>query len=435
MAKIVLIGAGSGFGSRLSVDILSFPELQDSTIALVDIDQEAVDGVSRFVQRVVDHHKLPAKVIGSTDRRQVLEGADHVVTAIAVGGPAYNGVPYFYEIDIPAQYGVHQQVGDTIGPGGVLRTLRTAPEMMAICRDMEELCPNALLLNYTNPMAMLSWIMSEASAVQNVGLCHSVQGTHHQLAGYIGVPANEITHWVAGINHMSWFLQFDRKGEDLYPRLFEAMEDPEIYAKDTVRFEIMKHFGYFVTESTRHMSEYVPYFGKREELRTEFGLPPRKPDKEGGRAQRFWQQDVPDAGSVDEDALKLHRSGEYASSIINAVETNTLFRFNGNVPNEDIISNLQFGCSVEVPCMTDGSGVRPCNVGTLPTQLAALNQSNIAVQQLTVEAVLERDLNKARMATLLDPLTAAVCSAAEARDMFNQMVEAEKSWLEGYWPV
>ena len=431
MAKIVLIGAGSGFGSRLSVDILSFPDLQDSTIALVDINQEAVDGVSRFVQQVVDHHKLPAKVIGSTDRREVLEGADHVVVAIAVGGPAYNGVPYFYEIDIPAQFGVSQQVG----PGGILRTMRTAPEMLDICRDIEELCPDALLLNYTNPMAMLSWIMSEATAVRNVGLCHSVQGTHHQLAGYIGIPAGEITHWVAGINHMSWFLQFDRKGEDLYPKLFEAMEDPEIYAKDNVRFEIMKHFGYFVTESTRHMSEYVPYFRKREDIYEEFKCASPTPSMDGGQAHRIWQDDIPEGGDVEKDALQLRRSGEYASRIMHSVYTDTLFRFNGNVMNDGIIGNLPFGCCVEVPCMTDKCGVNPCVIGDLPTQLAYLNTTNVAVQQLTVEAVLEQDLEKAYQACLLDPLTSAVCSLSEIRSMFNELLEAEQPWLKPFFEM
>ena len=340
MAKIVLIGAGSGFGSRLSVDILSFPEFQDSTIALVDINAESAEGVRRFVQSVVDHHSLPAQVVAATDRREVLEGADFVVTAISVGGPAYNGVPYYYEIQIPQSYGVSQQVGDTVGPGGVFRTLRSAPEMLAICHDMEELCPDALLLNYTNPMAMLTWIMTEGSSIRNIGLCHSVQGTHNQLAGYIGLPSDEITDWVGGINHMSWFLRFERDGQDLYPLLFQAAEDEEIYGRDRVRFEILKHFGYFVTESTRHMSEYVPYFRKTPELMEQFGLDHREPQKDGTAAKRFWQQDVPDAGSIDEDALQLKRSGEYASRIMHACYTDTLFRFNGNVRNDSLITNL-----------------------------------------------------------------------------------------------
>lgn len=430
MAKIVLIGAGSGFGSRLSLDILSFEAFQDAHLALVDINPTAMEGVRHFVQRVVDYHKLPAQVTATTDRREALEGADFVVLSISVGGPAYNGVPYWYEVEIPKKYGVKQSVADTINPGGVFRTLRSAPEMLAICRDMEELCPDALMLNYTNPMAMLTWIMSEGSSIRNIGLCHSVQGTHGQLCGYIGEPKDEVTSWVAGINHMSWFLKFEKDGVDLYPRLFEAAENPDIFAKDNVRFEIMKHFGYFVTESTRHMSEYVPYFRKREDIYEEFKLSSPEPDRDGTQAHRIWQDDIPEGGDVEKDALQLRRSGEYASSIMHAVYTDTLFRFNGNVLNEGIIGNLPYGCCVEVPCMTDKSGVNPCVVGDLPSQLAYLNISNIAVQQLTVEAVLERDLKKAYHACLLDPLTAAVCSAAEIRAMFDEMVAAEREWLK-----
>ncbi len=438
MPKIVLVGAGSGFGSRLSVDILSFPELQDCTLALVDIKPEATTGITRFVERVVEHHSLPARVIGTTDRREVLQDADFVVISIAVGGPAYNGAPFYHEVEIPRKYGVDQAVADTVGPGGIFRTLRTAPEMLALCRDMAELCPDALVLNYTNPMAMLTWAMSEGSAIRNVGLCHSVQGTHGQLAGYMGLRPDEVRSWVAGINHMSWFLRLERatgeeQGEDLYPLLLEAMEDPETYAKDRVRFEVLRHFGYFVTESTPHMSEYVPYFRRTAELREQFGLRSRKPERDGTGARRFWMDDSPGGTSVDADALQLKRSNEYASGIIHACWANTLFRFNGNVMNRGIISNLTPGCCVEVPCLVDGTGVNPCTVGPLPAQLAALNQANIAVQQLTVEAVLEGDLDKARMAVQLDPLTAAVCTLAEARAMFDELLEADWPWLEGYY--
>ncbi len=435
MAKIVLIGAGSGFGSRLSVDILSFPEFQDAELALVDINAEAAEGVRGFVQRVVDYHKLPAKVSATTDRREALEGADFVVISIAVGGPAYNGVPFYYEIEIPRKYGIKQSVADTITPGGVFRTLRSAPEMLAICHDMEELCPDALLLNYTNPMAMLTWIMSEGSCIRNIGLCHSVQGTHGQLCGYIGEASSDVTSWVAGINHMSWFLRFEKDGVDLYPRLFDAANDPETYAKDNVRFEIMKHFGYFVTESTRHMSEYVPYFRKREDIYEEFKCASPTPSMDGGQAHRIWQDDIPEGGDVEKDALQLRRSGEYASRIMHSVYTDTLFRFNGNVMNDGIIGNLPFGCCVEVPCMTDKCGVNPCVIGDLPTQLAYLNTTNVAVQQLTVEAVLEQDLEKAYQACLLDPLTSAVCSLSEIRSMFNELLEAEQPWLKPFFEM
>jgi alpha-galactosidase len=437
MPKIVLIGAGSGFGSRLSVDILSYPELQDSDLCLVDIVPERAEGVAKFVRRVVEHHNLPTRVHATADRREVLEGADYVIVSIAVGGPAYNGVPYYYEVVIPAKYGIKQQVADTVGVGGVFRALRCAPVMMDICRDMQELCPKALMINYTNPMAMLCWAMYETAPIDVIGLCHSVQGTHNQLAGYMGIPADEIFHWVAGINHMSWFLRLERKGsshargEDLYPLLREVAKNPEIVAKDRVRFEIFKHFGYFVTESSRHMSEYVPWFRKRDDIMKEFDLDVRQPTKDGTSAKRFWEEDIPDGGNVDIDALALRRSKEYASGIIHAIETDTLFRFNGNVRNGGIITNLPPRACVEVPCLVDASGIRPCYVGELPTQLAAMNMSNIVVQQLTVEALLERDLNKAFMACCLDPHAAAVCSLAEIRSMFDEMVDALTPWL-GY---
>ena len=430
MARIALIGAGSGFGGRLSTDILSFPELRDGTIALVDINQEAVNTVAGFVRQVVEAHGAPTKIEATTDRREALDGADYVVVAISVGGPAYNGVPFFHEIDIPRKYGVSQQIGDTLGPGGVFRTLRTAPEMIAICADMEELCPDAWLINYTNPMAMLTWAMDEASPVKKVGLCHSVQGTAWQLSNYIGAPFEEMTYWVGGINHMSWFLQLERAGEDAYPALRDALEDPETFKKDPVRFEVMRHFGYFVTESTPHMSEYVPYFRKRPDIMERFDLHQSTPEEKPSRPYGHWRNDKAFSKEAAQEAAKQGPSNEYASRIIHSIETNTLYRFNGNVRNEGLILNLPYGCCVEVPCMTDACGVRPCAVGELPVQLAALNNANVVVQQLTVEAVLEHDLEKAFMAVALDPLTAAVCSLAEARAMFDEMVGALTPWLE-----
>lgn len=428
MANIALIGAGSGFGGRLSVDILSFPELRDSTIALVDINQDAVDAVGGFVRRVVDAHGCGAHVLATTERREALDGADYVVVAISVGGPAYDGVPYYYEIEIPKTYGVSQRIGDTVGPGGIFRALRSAPEMLAICVDMQELCPDALLINYTNPMAMLTWVMNEGTAIRNVGLCHSVQGTAHQLAGYIGAQPEEMGCWVAGINHMSWFLELRRNGEDAYPALWEALEDPEVFAKDTVRFEIMRHFGYFVTESTAHMSEYVPYFRKRPELLEQYHLDYRSPSPEAP-AHRRWEKEERLGEEAARKAAAEGPSNEYASRIIHSIETNTLYRFNGNVANDGLIANLEPGCCVEVPCLTDATGIRPCAIGELPPQLAGLNQSNVVVQRLVTESVLERDLDKAFMAMALDPLTAAVCSLPEIRAMFDEMVAAEEPWL------
>lgn len=430
MAKIVIIGAGSGFGQRLSLDIMAYPELHNGTICLVDINPDHLTPVVEFVEKAAEVNNVPMKIEGSVDRREVLEGADYVITAISVGGPAYDGAPYYHEVMIPRSYGIDQSVADTVSPGGIFRTLRTAPVMMDICRDVEELCPDALVLNYTNPMAMLCWILNETTNLRIVGLCHSVQGTSKQLAKYIGAPYEEISYWVAGINHMSWFLKFGWNGEDAYPLLWKAMEDPEVYKTNTVRFDIMRHFDYFVTESTRHMSEYVPYYRRTAETMKEFGLESRNPNKEvvdGGRwrtrSEKIQKQ------LAGEEPIVLRRSHEYASNIIYSCETNDPVRINSNVRNNGIITNLPDDCCVEVPCLVDNTGVRPCSVGALPTQLAALNNSNVVVQELTAQAVLERDLRKAYYALLLDPLTAGICTTAQIKSMFDEMVAAEGDLL------
>ncbi|HPD14141.1 MAG TPA: alpha-galactosidase [Planctomycetota bacterium] len=431
MANVVIIGAGSGFGKRLSLDILAHEALRTGSIALVDINEESARHVAEWVQALVRQLGAPVEVRWATDRREVLPGADYVVVAIAVGGRAYAGSPYYDEVMIPAEYGVEQSVADTVGVGGVFRTLRTAPEMLRICRDMEELCPDALLINYTNPMAMLCWAMNEATGIEVVGLCHSVQGTSEQLARYINKPFGEMRFWVAGINHMAWFLQLEWNDADAYPLLFEAAENPEIRAKDPVRFEILRQFGCFVTESSTHMSEYVPYFRKRRELWEPFGLKERRPAREVTGSRWDWQDPDFLAQVRGEKPIEVKASHEYASGIMNGIESGAPFRFNGNVANDGIITNLPPECVVEVPCFADREGVHPCVIGELPTQLAALNLSNIVVQDLTVQAALEGDREKAIHACMLDPLTAAVCSLAEIRTMCDRLFEAEKHLL-GY---
>lgn len=431
MRKIVFIGAGSGFGQRLSHDILAHEELRDCHLALVDIEERRLQGVLEFVEELIGKHNLPATVEATSDREEVLAGADYVIISVAIGGPAYDGVPYYHEVRIPAKYGVYQEVADTVGPGGVFRTLRTAPEMIRIARDVQRLCPRAWILNYTNPMAMLTWLMNKVADVNLVGLCHSVQGTAAQLAGYMGVPYEELRYWVGGINHMSWFLELKRNGEDMYPRLREVMDDPETWQKDPVRFEILRHFGYFVTESTRHMSEYVPYFRKSRELMEKFDLNLREPAEVAVDRRWEWLQDIK-RQLVESEDHHLKSSGEYASYIIRAIETNQPFRFNGNVRNGGLISNLPPECCVEVPCLVDGTGVRPCAIGALPAQLAALNMSNVAVQQLAVEACLEKSREKAYYATALDPLTAGQCDLDQIRAMFDEMWEADAPWLGEY---
>ena len=422
MTKVVIIGAGSQFGGKLSRDILAFPALQEgAVIALCDTDAEKLARVAHYVQRIIDGHHLPARVESSTDRRALLEGADFVVASISVGGPAYAGFPFTTELNLPFEkYGLSQSVADTIGVGGIFRFLRTAPVQLAICRDMEELCPDALLLNYTNPMAMLTWLHSAASKIANVGLCHSVQGTSHELARYLGVPDAELTYQVAGINHQAWFLKLRHGKEDLYPRLRACLDDPETLGRDRVRFEMLRFFDYFVTESTKHCSEYHPYFRRTAELRERYGL-----DQWTASEQENVRQWTPD----DAPLPTLELSGEYAAEIIHAMETGKPFAFNGNVMNTGLIDNLPTGCCVEVPCLTDRTGVHPCHIGALPPPLAHLNLSNIAVQELAVRAVLERDRRLAMQACLLDPLTRSVLSLEDTQALFEEIWTAEAELL------
>ncbi len=432
MSKIVIIGAGSGFGGKLSVDILSREPLRDSTISLCDIDEQSAGDVAAYVQRVVDANDLPAKIEWGVDRQRLLEGADFVITSVSVGGPAYWGVPYAHEIHIPAKYGVDQRIGDTVGPGGVFRFLRTAPVQLEFCRDIEQICPNALLLNYTNPMAMLTWLHSTRTSVSNVGLCHGVQHTSNVLAKIIGADYEDCEFYVAGINHLAWFLEFTHNKQDAYPKLRQIIEDPKQLAKhkkELVRFDVVKHFGYFCTEGVNHDSEYMPYFRRTQELRDHYDLDSKsvqmtRPDYDEPRP---W---LKDSGVEEcEDSLKLTQSQEYASGIMEAIVTNQPFKFNGNVMNTGLITNLPQGCCVEVPCLADAHGLHPCYVGDLPPQCAAIDRSNIAVQELAVRAAVEHDKEAAFQAVALDPLTAAVLPLDKIRDMFDEMWEAEKEYL------
>ena len=431
MTKIVIIGAGSGFGSRLSVDIMSREALQDATIALCDIHPGRLGQVTSYVERTVEKYGLPTKVISSTDRRKLLPGADFVITSVAVGGGAYWGEPYRSEIEIPHKYGIYQTVADTVGVGGIFRFLRTGPVQHQFFRDMEELCPDAYVLNHTNPMAMLTWLHSVDSTVRNVGLCHSVQGTTQQLAGIAGVDYDQVHHFVAGINHQAWVLELRRGNEDLYPAIWKSLDDSEFLEREPVRIEMMRHFGCFVTESSRHNAEYLPYFMRTPELLERFRITPREVPMEPRRV-REWQAD----GQGSEPPVgELRRSQEYTTGIIEAMLTNTPFRFNGNVMNTGLIPNLPDGCCVEVPCMVDANGVNPCYVGALPAQLAALNMSNVAVQELAVQAVLERDREAAFWACAVDPLTSAVLSLDKIREMFEELWDAVEPHLKWFDPT
>jgi alpha-galactosidase len=425
MPKIAMIGAGSVvFAQRLVTDLLSWPELEDSTIALMDVDATRLELIGGLADCLIREQQLPARIEPTTDRRAALDGADYVIVMIQVGGV----LAVRPDVEIPFRHGVDQAVGDTLGPGGVFRGLRTIPVLLDICRDMAELCPRALLINYSNPMAMSCWAIAAATPIKAIGLCHSVQGTSRQLAAYVGAPYDEIAYWVAGINHQAWFLRFDWCGADAYPLLREAMADPETYAKDRVRFEVMRHFGYFVTESTRHTSEYVPYFRRTRELVERFAPPwGRDYTLYVERQERYY--DAVRRQVAGDDPIPTDRTHEYSSYIVHSIQTNAPLRINANVPNTGLIPNLPTGACVEVPCLVDNTGIHPCYVGDLPAQCAALNRTNVNVQQLAVQAALTGDREAVYRAIALDPLTASVLSLDEARQMTDELFAASEPWL------
>jgi alpha-galactosidase len=434
MPKIAFVGAGSiVFARNLMGDILSYSELQGSTLSLMDIDEERLDRVATAGEQLIEHNDVEATIETTTDRRETLEGADYVLNMIHVGGRE----PFENEIRIPQEYGVNQAVGDTLGPGGVFRFLRTAPVMLDLARDMEEVCPDALLLNYTNPMAMLCWAVDEATDVDIIGLCHSVQHTAEAVSDYADVPKDELDYWVAGINHMAWFLEAEHDGESIYPALHEAMEDPETYRRDNVRFDILRHFGSFVTESSNHMSEYVPYFRTEEETIEEYTIEEEFDDylvdwMPTGYYFEHWCDYQQEAREMDPSEIdpEIERSEEYGSRIIHSMEAGERRRMNVNVRNDtDAIANLGDDTCVEVPCLVDGQEVHPCSVGELPAQLVALNRSNTSVQRLAVQAALEHDQEALRQAVKLDPLTSAACTLAEIDEMVDDLLSANAAYL------
>jgi alpha-galactosidase len=440
MPKITLIGAGSVvFTRNLCSDILLTPALQESTITLMDIDSERLAQAKALVQAIVERRKLRAKVEATTDQREAVRNADYVVTTFQQGGLD----AYALDIEIPLKYGVGQCVGDTLGPGGVFRALRTIPVLLELCHNMNEAAkPDALLLNYVNPMAANCWAVAKATGRPHVGLCHSVQGTSEMLAGWIDVPYEEVNFICAGINHQAFFLQFRRGDTDLYPLLWEAIQKDEIYGQEPVRIELMKHFGYFVTESSGHASEYVPYFRKSGQMIEEELVPHFTSERDywfdygrtGGYLRHCLSRLEKSKGDYEEliagdKPLPTQRTHEYGSYIMEAMETNQPARINGNIPNRGLITNLPEGCCVEVACLVDASGVQPTVVGDLPPQLAGLNRTNINVQELIVEAALTGSTEAVHHAVMLDPLTGAICTLPQIRAMVGEMLEAQRRWL------
>jgi alpha-galactosidase len=433
MARIVFIGAGSlGFTRGLVRDILTFPLLRDSTLVLMDINRERLDFAKRAVEGIIEKGKYPAKVFATMDRREALKDADVVLVTILAGAIEV----WRHDIEIPKKYGVDINVGDTRGPSGILRALRTIPVMLGICRDMEELCPEAFMLNYTNPMAMLCRAMQRESHIRLTGLCHSVQGTAEMLAKWINATMDEITYVCAGINHQAWYIQYKKNGKDAYPMIRKALERKEIYEEEIVRNEMFLHLDYYVTESSGHNSEYNWWFRKRPDLIEKYcihstGWNPGEYAyilNEYLRTERTWKDEV--KKWFDDGApIPLERGKEYAAYIINALRGGEAFEFNGNMPNTGIITNLPNGACVEVPVVANKRGFNPIHVGVLPPQCAALNNISVAVEEMAVEAALTGDPRLVLQAICYDPLTAAVLSLAEIKKMVGEMLQENKDYL------
>ncbi|NLM41423.1 MAG: alpha-galactosidase [Firmicutes bacterium] len=427
--KVSIIGAGSMFTRALAVDILTIEGLDGGVFALVDIDAGRLELARQLVEMAVAKTGKNWQVIASTDRREVIGDSDFVINQIEVSGLATVRLDY----EIPLKYGVKQCIGDTLGPGGLFKTLRTLPPWLEIVRDIEDLAPNAIILNYTNPMSAVVLATTRVTDLPIVGLCHSVQGSSKQLADMLEVPYEELKWECAGINHMAWFTTLEHKGRDMYPVLKEKAKDPEFLARDPVRLDAMLYLGAFVTESSGHFSEYIPYYRKRQDLI----------DKHCGQGYNgetgFYANNWPtwrarndreiQAFVSGEKEFTLQRSHEYAAVIIEAVFKNEPRVIYGSVKNTGLIENLPQDGIVEVACLINRNGINPCYFGRLPEHLAALNRSNMAFFELAVEAVLQKDREMAMRALMVDPLTAAVCSLGEIKAMFDELFEAQRDYI------
>ncbi len=434
MAKITFIGAGSlGFTRKLARDILTFPLLRDATLSLMDIDAERLEFAHKSVQRIVDLSDAPARVEATMDRAEALQDADVVLVTVLA-----NGVDVWrHDIEIPKKYGVDTNIGDTRGPSGIFRALRTIPLMVNIARDMERYCPDATMLNYTNPMAMLCRAMQRETSIQLTGLCHSVQGTAEMLAGWIGAPMEEITYTCAGINHMAWYLKYEWNGEDAYPLIRRAVtERPEIYNEEIVRNEMFLHLDYYVTESSGHNSEYNWWFRKRPDLIEKYcthgtGWNPGEYAyviKRYLEREQTWREEARKWFASD-TPISLERGHEYAAYIINALQGGEPFEFNGNVANTGLVTNLPPNACVEVPVWASRKGLSSMYVGALPPSCALLTNLTSSIEEMAVEAALTGDPRLVFQAIAHDPLTASVLSLAEIKQMVNEMFRQNRDYL------
>ena len=433
MRKFAFIGAGSfGFTRKLVRDILSFPSFRDATISLMDIDSKRLAYIERACKRIVTAGNYGATVEATTDRRAALDGADGVIITILTGGVQV----WRHDVEIPRRHGVDICVGDTRGPAGIFRALRTMPVMLDILKDIEEVCPKAVVLNYTNPMAMLVRGMQERSDVTVSGLCHSVQDTAAMLAGWIGAPIEEISYTCAGINHQAWYLDYRWNGTDAYPLIRQAIEKPEVYNEEIVRNEMFRHLDFYPTESSGHNSEYNAWFRKRPDLIDKYctngtGWNPGLSGSVLGwtlAREEKWEEKIEEW--LADPEVDLERGHEYAAYICNAVfGDNEPFTFNGNVRNKGFIDNLPPGSCVEVPVRASKDGLQPIRVGPLPAHLAILTGVNAQCEELAVQAALEGDPRKVFHAICMDPLTSAVLSLREIQDMTDEMLAQNRDFL------
>lgn len=425
---ITFIGAGSTvFAKNLLTDILSFPELSNAEIRLYDINEERLQTSEVVAHRLAQTLGIQPTIIATLDRERALDGADYAINMIQVGGYQPATVTDF---EIPKKYGLRQTIADTLGIGGIMRALRTIPVFLDMARDMERLCPDVTHLNYVNPMVMNCWALNKATKIKTIGLCHSVQHTAQELSNDLGIPVEEINYIAAGINHMAFYLKFERDGEDLYPRLQEIARTGKMPDWNRVRYEMLTRLGYFVTESSEHFSEYVPYFIKEKhpELIDRFNIPLDEYPRRCVNQIAGWE-DLKKQLEDPSHPMEVHRSVEYGSLIIHSLETGIPRVVYGNVHNDHLIENLPLDCVVEVPVLVDQNGLQPTRIGKIPPQLAALMQTNINVQSLTVEAALTGKKEHIYHAAMLDPHTSTELTLDEIWSLVDDLLEAHRGWV------
>jgi len=429
--KVAMIGAGSvGFTRRLMMDLLAVPELRDTEFRFMDIDPKRLEMVTNLCRHMIAENKLKAKVRPTTDQAGAIKGADYVICVARVGGLQ----AFAHDVEIPLKYGVNQAVADTLGPGGVFYALRTIPVLLGIAADMRKGAPHALLLNYANPMAMNTWAVNKAGGVRMLGLCHGVQGSHWMISNALGLPREEVDYTAAGLNHQTWFIRVSHKGKDMLPGLYEKMAKK--HPGEKCRLDVMKRFGYWSTESSPHLSEYLPWYRKTKAALRKYGN--KWPDwwPAGSylrccrESQDHYEKMYPKWLSGEAEYIKLgERSLEHGSHIIEGLETGRPYRGHFNVMNRGMVTNLPDECAVEIPCYVDANGISPCFVGPLPMQCAAMCRVSINVQQMAVEAALTGNRELAKLAVLHDPLTGAVCTPDQVWAMCDEMFDALAPWL------